>query len=110
MPYSAQFSEPPPTREQIDAWPGALLVEFGAPWCGHCRALQPRLAALLEEHPALAHVKVEDGPGKRLGRAFGVKLWPTLVFLRDGRVAGQLVRPADDADIRAALADIDPAG
>jgi thioredoxin 1 len=31
------------------------------------------------------HVKVEDGSGRRLGRSFGVKLWPTLVFLRDGR-------------------------
>jgi thioredoxin 1 len=40
------------------------------------------------------HVKIEDGRGKRLGRTFGVKLWPTLVFLRDGDVVGQLTRPS----------------
>jgi thioredoxin 1 len=39
------------------------------------------------------HVKVEDGPGQPLGRSFGVRLWPNLVFLRDGRIVRQLARP-----------------
>ena len=39
-------------------------------------------------------MKVEDGKGKPLGRAFRVKLWPTFVFLRDGRVVRQAVRPS----------------
>ena len=49
------------------------------------------------------HVKVEDGPGRRLGRSFGVKLWPTLVFLRDGVEVEKLVRPQGADDIVAAL-------
>ena len=49
------------------------------------------------------HVKVEDGPGRRLGRSFGVKLWPTLVFLRDGAEVEKLVRPQSADDIAAAL-------
>jgi thioredoxin 1 len=48
-------------------------------------------------------VKVEDGPGRRLGRSFGVKLWPTLVFLRDGAEVEKLVRPQSADDIAAAL-------
>jgi thioredoxin 1 len=36
-----------------------------------------------------------------------VKLWPTLVFLKDGREVARLVRPTDAAAIRKALADID---
>jgi thioredoxin 1 len=35
-----------------------------------------------------------------------VKLWPTLVFLRDGVEAARLVRPGDAASIRRALAQI----
>jgi thioredoxin 1 len=45
---------------------------------------------------------VEDGKGKPLGRSFRVKLWPTLVFLRDGRVMKQVSRP-DPAEVRAGL-------
>jgi len=39
-------------------------------------------------------VKVEDGPGRRLGRSFGVKMWPNLVFLKDGVVVQQVARPS----------------
>jgi len=42
----------------------------------------------------VAHVKVEDGPGRPLGRSFRVKLWPSLVFLRDGKVVRQVARPS----------------
>jgi len=74
-----------PTRESIDASQGPLLLEFGTSWCGHCRAAQPRIATALERHPGVRHLKIEDGSGRPLGRSFGVKLWPTLVFLRDGK-------------------------
>jgi thioredoxin 1 len=49
------------------------------------------------------HIKVEDASGKRLGRAFGVKLWPTLVFLKDGEESARLVRPTGVAEISEAL-------
>jgi thioredoxin 1 len=101
-----------PTRREIDAMAGATAVEFGSAWCGHCRAAQPLIAAALAAHPGVHHVKVEDGRGRPLGRSFGVKLWPTLVFLRDGREVARLVRPASVQDIERALAATDtlPAG
>jgi thioredoxin 1 len=43
------------------------------------------------------HVKVEDGPGRPLGRSFSVRLWPSFVFLRDGRVVQQIARPSYSA-------------
>ena len=85
-----------PSREEIDASTGLVLLEFGTAWCGFCRALAPRVAALLDQHPEVRHVRVEDGPGRPLGRSFKVRLWPNLVFLRDGRVVRQLARPGHD--------------
>jgi thioredoxin 1 len=73
-----------------------VLLEFGAGWCGHCQALRPDLDALLRAHPGVRHLRIEDGPGKPLGRSFRVKLWPTLVFLREGQVLRLAVRPRRD--------------
>ncbi|WP_395058373.1 thioredoxin family protein [Polaromonas sp.] len=108
MGFSSRFSDPEPQRAQIDALPGPVVLEFGTPWCQFCRAAQPLMAAAFAGHPGVGHIKVEDGSGRRLGRSFGVKLWPTLVFLRDGRELARLVRPTHEAAVAAALASIDP--
>lgn len=93
-----------PTRAEIDARSGPLLLEFGNDWCGHCQAARPHIARALQDHPDLPHLKVADGPGQPLGRSFGVKLWPTLVVLRDGREQARLVRPGSAAEVASALA------
>jgi thioredoxin 1 len=95
-------SEPEPTTEEIDRSVGPVLLEFGATWCPYCKALAPRLAEFLRAFPGVRHVKVEDGPGQPLGRSFRVKLWPNLVFLRDGQVIAQLARPEAE-QVRAGL-------
>jgi thioredoxin 1 len=86
-----------PTRAELDALPGLVLLEFGTDWCPYCLMLRPTVATLLQQYPEVQHIAVEDGPGQPLGRSFGIKLWPTFVFMRDGQVVGQLVRPAPQA-------------
>jgi thioredoxin 1 len=96
-----------PKREEVDALRGPTLVEFGSPWCGWCRRAQPLIADELANHPRVRHLKIADASGRRLGRSFRVKLWPTLVFLSEGKETARVVRPANSNEIAEALAQID---
>ncbi len=98
------YQNPGPTREEIDATRGPLMLEFGTAWCGHCQLAAPAVEQALAEMPGVVHVQVEDGPGRRLGRSFRVKLWPTLVILNDGIEVARVVRPTTTEEVRAALA------
>lgn len=93
-----------PERSAIDALDGVVAIEFGADWCGHCRAAEPLILSALSAFPAAQHIKVEDGSGRALGRSFRVKLWPTLVVVRNGKELARVVRPADADEVRQALA------
>ncbi|HEY5925048.1 MAG TPA: thioredoxin family protein [Kofleriaceae bacterium] len=94
------------TRDQVDMLVGATVIEFGTGWCGHCQLARPLIDLVLGEHPEVRHLQVEDGKGKRLGRTFGVKLWPTLVFYRDGSEVARLVRPRRLEEVRDAMAKL----
>ncbi len=91
-------------RARIDALPGVTLLEFGTAWCPICQAAQPMIRQFVKEHPDTRHVKVEDGKGRPLGRSFRIKLWPTLIVLKDGVEVGRSVRPSGNAELRALLA------
>lgn len=91
------------TRAQVDALAGASVIEFGTNWCGHCKAAQPLIDKVIADYSQVRRLKIEDGSGRRLGRSFNVKLWPTLVFMRDGQEVGRLVRPTRVGDIEEAF-------
>ena len=94
-------------RREVDGLPGPILLEFGNAWCGHCRRAEPMIEAAFADHASVRHVRIADGSGKRLGRSFGVKLWPTFIFLKDGKEIARLVRPADAAAVRQAFNEVD---
>ncbi|NOV22420.1 thioredoxin [Cupriavidus necator] len=103
MPMTQHYAATEPTRTEVDTLSGATVLEFGAPWCGYCQRAQPALAEAFAVHPDLRHLKIEDGSGRPLGRSFRIKLWPTLVFLRDGQEVARLVRPSAAEPIREAM-------
>ena len=102
------YTESSPSRTEVDALPGATVLEFGTNWCGFCAAAQPQIEQGLAAHPELRHLKIEDGPGRPLGRSFRVKLWPTLVFIKDGTEVARVVRPSSAQAVRDAANQIDP--
>jgi len=109
MTVTHEYAVQEPSRAEIDASAGPLLLEFGSPWCGWCRRAAPLIDDAFAAHPGVRHVKIADASRRRLGRSFGVKLWPTLVFLKDGKEVARLVRPQAADAIREALAAIDGA-
>jgi thioredoxin 1 len=108
LPFTANYTNQGPPLEQLEGIQGACVVEFGTDWCGHCRAAQPHIAEAFQRFPEFRHIKVEDGPGRRLGRSFRVKLWPTLIFLHNGHEIARLVRPQSTGEIIEAMARISP--
>jgi|SRR6185436_1103205 thioredoxin 1 len=109
MVMSGTYPATEPSRAEVDQLKGPAMLEFGSPTCGYCRAVQPLLASALANHPNVRHIKIADASGRRLGRSYQVKLWPTLVFLSDGREVARVVRPREESAIRNSLALIDAA-
>ena len=99
LPYLSEIDAP--TAAEVVTWPGLTLLEFGTDGCGHCRAAQAAIREWLDQQPNCAHRKIEDGPGRALGRHFRVKRWPTLILLRDGHEIARAERPTQGADLLA---------
>lgn len=95
-----------PSRAEIDRMAGSVVVEFGTSWCGHCQAAAKPIADALADFPGVAHIRIEDGKGRPAGRSFGVKLWPTLIFLSNGVEMARVVRPTDAKVVSRALAEL----
>ena len=103
MSYTAQHLAQEPTRAEVDTLPGYTVLEFGTPWCTHCLGAQAAIEQTLGPRADITHIKVEDGAGKPLGRSYRIKLWPTLVVLKDGQEIARVVRPTGRAAMEAAL-------
>jgi thioredoxin 1 len=111
QPYTSDH----PSRAMVEAMPGNVVIEFGVDWCPHCQQAAGPVSMALAAAGAplnlgvaaaantLQYLRLEDERVRPLGRSFKVKLWPTLLFLRDGVEVARVVRPTTAAEVMAGL-------
>src|SRR5215470_3210984 len=81
-----------------------MMVDFWAEWCGPCRAIAPTLEALAKESAGrvtLAKVNVDENPG--LAARYGIRSIPTILFVKQGKVADQVIGAVPKAKIKEKL-------
>jgi protein disulfide isomerase len=61
-----------------------VLVEFYAPWCGHCKQLKPRYASLAKTLSKVDSVRIAamDATANKVPAGFDVQGYPTLFFVK----------------------------
>jgi thioredoxin 1 len=95
---------------EVTAQPGLVLLDFWQASCAPCRALEPKLAALAEQHPdAFAGYRVDVHSDRQTVEAFDVMSIPTLVLLRDGTEVARLdglIQPQDLHDLVSAVGTV----
>ena len=83
---------------------GLMMVDFWAEWCGPCRAIAPVLEDLARESAGkvtLAKVNVDENPG--LAARYGIRSIPTILFVKQGKVADQVIGAVPRAKLKEKL-------
>ena len=76
-----------------------VLLDFWAVWCGPCKMIAPIVEALAEEREDIVVGKVNVDDEMELAAAFGVASIPTVVLVKDGKVAATSVGYRPKADL-----------
>ena len=81
-----------------------VVVDFGAPWCAPCRAIESAMRELAAEYQSrlvVSAVNVDDEP--ELAAHYGVIGMPTLIFFQGGREVKRLTGAAPKSKLQAAF-------
>lgn len=80
-----------------------VLMDFWAPWCGPCRMVSPVVDEIASERGDIKVGKVNVDEQPELAAQFGVMSIPTLVVMKNGKLANKTVGAKPKAQILAML-------
>ena len=81
-----------------------VLVDFWAEWCGPCKMIAPVLDELASEYQGKVKIgKVNVDEHQRLAAQYNVTAIPTLLVIKNGEVAEQMVGAKSKRDLKASL-------
>jgi thioredoxin 1 len=83
------------------------LIDFGAPWCGPCKMIEPVLEALSDEmndKVSFYTVNVDENPSE--SSRFGIRGVPTMIVFHDGQEVDRMVGYRDANSLKIQLSDL----
>ena len=82
------------------------ILDFWAPWCGHCTMLSKmidRLSTELKDKATITKVNVDDISGIELAKKYSVTKLPTLIFVKNDEEVDRIIGTTTNAAILTTL-------